>query len=60
MSEEEQQRRRQGVRDVMPKTPFIGGLGMQFERRGRLNGLDTLFYRLPRGRFQGIADASTR
>src|SRR5438874_12258393 len=32
MSEEEQQRRRQGVRDVMPKTPFIGGLGMQFER----------------------------
>jgi uncharacterized protein (TIGR00369 family) len=32
MSEEEQQRRRQSIRDVMPKTPFIGGLGMQFER----------------------------
>jgi [ribosomal protein S5]-alanine N-acetyltransferase len=27
-------------------------LGMQFERRGTLNGLDTLFYRLPRERFQ--------
>jgi ribosomal-protein-alanine N-acetyltransferase len=28
-------------------------LGMQFERRGLLNGLDTLFYRLPRERFTG-------
>src|SRR5204862_1741652 len=32
MSDEEQQRRRQAVRDVMPKTPFIGGLGLVFER----------------------------
>ena len=28
-------------------------LGMQFDRRGLLNGLDTLFYRLPRERFTG-------
>ena len=27
-------------------------LGMRFERRGTLNGLDTLFYRLSRERFQ--------
>jgi hypothetical protein len=26
---------------------------MQFERRGLLNGLDTVFYRLPRERFTG-------
>ena len=29
-------------------------LGMQFERRGALNGLDTLFYRLRRERFQAL------
>jgi ribosomal-protein-alanine N-acetyltransferase len=29
-------------------------LGMQFERRGTLNGLDTIFYRLPRAQFQTI------
>ena len=36
-------------------------LGMQFERRGLLNGLDTLFYRLPRQRFteSGAADAES-
>ena len=29
-------------------------LGMQIERRGTLNGRDTLFYRLPRERFQQL------
>jgi ribosomal-protein-alanine N-acetyltransferase len=30
----------------------LARIGMQFERRGALNGLDTLFYRLSRERFQ--------
>jgi uncharacterized protein (TIGR00369 family) len=32
MPEEEQRRRRLAVKDIMPKTPFIGGLGLVFER----------------------------
>ena len=32
MTEEEQQRRRRGVAEMMPKTPFIGGLGVVFDR----------------------------
>ena len=32
LSDEEQQRRRLAIRDLMPATPFIGGVGMQFER----------------------------
>ena len=32
MSDEDQQRRRNGVRDLMPKTPFIAGMGMVIER----------------------------
>ena len=32
LTEEQQQRRRLAVKDVMPKTPFIGGLGLVFER----------------------------
>lgn len=31
LSEEEQQKRRDAVRDLMPKTPFIGGLGLVIE-----------------------------
>jgi uncharacterized protein (TIGR00369 family) len=32
LSDEEQQRRRLAIRDLMPKTPFIGGMGLKFER----------------------------
>jgi uncharacterized protein (TIGR00369 family) len=32
MSEEEQQRRRKQIAEIMPKTPFIGGLGIVFDR----------------------------
>lgn len=32
MNDDEQQRRRQAVADLMPKTPFIGWLGMVIER----------------------------
>jgi uncharacterized protein (TIGR00369 family) len=32
MSDEEQQRRRLAVKDLMPKTPFISGMGMVIER----------------------------
>lgn len=32
LTEEEQRRRRQSVADLMPKTPFIGWLGLVFER----------------------------
>lgn len=32
LSEEQQQRRRLAIRDLMPKTPFIGGIGLQFEK----------------------------
>ena len=34
----------------------LARLGMQFERRGTLNGLDTLFYRLSRERCHGLMD----
>jgi acyl-coenzyme A thioesterase PaaI-like protein len=32
LSSEEQQKRRRAVRDLMLTTPFIGGLGIVFER----------------------------
>ena len=32
LSEEEQDRRRQAIRDLMPKTPYLGSLGIVFER----------------------------
>ena len=32
LSDEQQQRRRLAIRDLMPKTPFIAGLGLTFER----------------------------
>jgi uncharacterized protein (TIGR00369 family) len=32
LSEEQQQRRRLAIRDLMPTTPFIGGLGLLIER----------------------------
>jgi uncharacterized protein (TIGR00369 family) len=32
MDEAEQQRRREQIAKIMPKTPFIGGLGIVFER----------------------------
>jgi uncharacterized protein (TIGR00369 family) len=32
MDEAEQQRRRQSIATMMPKTPFIGGLGIVFDR----------------------------
>jgi len=32
LSDDEQQRRRLAVKDLMPSTPFIGGLGIAFER----------------------------
>ena len=32
LTEEQQQKRRLAVRDLMPTTPFIGGLGLQFDR----------------------------
>ena len=32
LSEEEQRRRREAVRDLMPGTPFLSGLGVVFDR----------------------------
>jgi uncharacterized protein (TIGR00369 family) len=32
LSDEEQQRRRHAIRDLMPATPFLAGLGVQFDR----------------------------
>ena len=32
LSEEEQHARRQAIRSIMPKTPFLAGLGIVFER----------------------------
>jgi uncharacterized protein (TIGR00369 family) len=32
LTEEQQQRRRLAIRDLMPKTPYIAGLGLLFER----------------------------
>lgn len=32
LSDEQQQKRRLAVRDIMPKTPFLAGLGIVFER----------------------------
>jgi uncharacterized protein (TIGR00369 family) len=32
LTDEEQQRRRQAIRDLMPTTPFIQGLGLVFDR----------------------------
>jgi uncharacterized protein (TIGR00369 family) len=32
LSEEEQQRRRQAVAEIMPATPFMGSLGLVFDR----------------------------
>lgn len=32
LTEEEQHKRRQAVRDMMPTTPFLAGLGIVFER----------------------------
>jgi len=32
LTEEQQQRRRLAIRDLMPTTPFIGLLGLQFDR----------------------------
>lgn len=32
LTEEQQHRRRQGVRDLMPTTPFLAGLGIVFDR----------------------------
>ena len=32
LTEEQQRRRREAVRDMMPKTPFMGWLGLVFER----------------------------
>jgi uncharacterized protein (TIGR00369 family) len=32
LSEEQQQRRRAAIRDLMPTTPFIAGLGLVFDR----------------------------
>ena len=32
LTEDQQQRRRAAVAELMPKTPFIGWLGLQFER----------------------------
>ena len=32
LSDDEQQRRRLAVKDLMPSTPFIGGLGIAFDR----------------------------
>ena len=32
LTEEQQQRRRLAIRDLMPSTPFIGLLGLQFEK----------------------------
>jgi ribosomal-protein-alanine N-acetyltransferase len=35
-------------------------IGMQYERRGTLNGLDTFFYRLSRERFETLAASRAR
>jgi uncharacterized protein (TIGR00369 family) len=32
LSEEQQQRRREAIRDLMPTTPFLAGLGVVFDR----------------------------
>ena len=32
LSDEEQERRRRAIKDLMPKTPFIGGLGLVFDK----------------------------
>jgi uncharacterized protein (TIGR00369 family) len=32
LSEDEQQRRRTAIRDLMPRTPFLAGLGVVFDR----------------------------
>ncbi|CKQ21027.1 Uncharacterized protein%2C possibly involved in aromatic compounds catabolism [Mycobacterium tuberculosis] len=32
LTAQEQHKRRQAVRELMPRTPFIGGLGIVFER----------------------------
>ena len=32
LSDAEQQRRRHAIRDLMPATPFLAGLGVQFDR----------------------------
>jgi len=32
LSEEQQQRRREAIRDLMPTTPFLSGLGVVFDR----------------------------
>ena len=32
LSEEQQQRRREAIRDLMPTTPFLAGLGVIFDR----------------------------
>lgn len=32
LSADEQQRRRHAIRDLMPATPFLAGLGVQFDR----------------------------
>ena len=32
LSEEQQERRRLAIKELMPKTPFIGGLGLVFEK----------------------------
>jgi len=32
LSDEEQQRRREAIRDLMPATPFLSGLGVVFDR----------------------------
>jgi uncharacterized protein (TIGR00369 family) len=32
LSDEEQERRRLAIKDIMPKTPFIGGIGLVFDR----------------------------
>ena len=32
LTDEEQTRRRQAIRDLMPTTPFLGGLGITFDR----------------------------
>lgn len=32
LTDEEQARRRQAIRDLMPTTPFLGGLGIAFDR----------------------------
>src|SRR3954471_20934894 len=43
LSEEDQQRRRAAIRDLMPTTPFLAGLGVVFDRYGP----DEVTLRLP-------------